>query len=109
MLILLSTFRISTASFSARSFSTSLISPKTVMVLDVYSNTITVFGEIKEVLKERAEKLAVEILKVDRRINIFFKEISLQAMQLKIAGDILDFQMHSNVFEFDRSHAMFKT
>lgn len=30
-------------------------------------------------------------------------------MQIKVAGDILDFEMHSNVFEFDKSHAMFKT
>jgi hypothetical protein len=29
-------------------------------------------------------------------------------MQMKVAGDILDFQMHSNVFDFDRSHPMFK-
>jgi hypothetical protein len=86
-----------------------LLSEKSVMKQDVYSNTIGVFNEFKEVLKKRAEHLAGEILKIDRRINIFFKEISLQSMQLKIAGDILDFQMHSNVFEFDRSHPMFKT
>ena len=42
-------------------------------------------------------------------VNIFEKEISLQSFQMKIAGDLLDFEMHSNVFEFDRSHPMFKT
>jgi hypothetical protein len=86
-----------------------LLTKKSVMKQDVYSNTIAVFNQLKEILKERAEELSDEILKVDKRINIFFKDISLQSMQLKIAGDILDFQMHSNVFEFDRSHPMFKT
>lgn len=86
-----------------------LLSKKSVMKQDVYSNTISVFNQLKEILKERAEDLSDEILKVDKRINIFFKDISLQAMQLKVAGDILDFQMHSNVFEFDRSNPMFKT
>lgn len=87
----------------------SLLSKKSVMKQDVYSNTIAVFNQLKDILKERADDLSDEILKVDKRINIFFKDISLQAMQLKIAGDILDFQMHSNVFEFDRSHPMFRT
>jgi hypothetical protein len=86
-----------------------LLAEKSVMKQDVYSNTITVFNLFKDILKERAENLSDEILKVDKRVNIFFKDISLQSMQLKIAGDILDFQMHSNVFEFDRTHPMFKT
>lgn len=86
-----------------------LLSEKSVMKQDVYSNTIAVFNELKDILKEKADDLSEEILKVDKRINIYSKDISLQSMQLKVAGDILDFQMHSNVFEFDRSHPMFKT
>ncbi len=86
-----------------------LLSEKSVMKQDVYSNTIAVFNQIKEISKARAEELSEEILKVDKRINIFYKDISLQSMQLKVAGDLLDFQMHSNVFEFDKSHPMYKT
>jgi hypothetical protein len=86
-----------------------LLSKKSVMKQDVYSNTISVFNELKDTLKERAEDLSSEITKVDKRINIFYKDISLQSMQLKVAGDLLDFQMHSNVFEFDRSNPMYKT
>ena len=86
-----------------------LLSVKSVMKQDVYSNTIAVFNELKDILKDKAEELSSEILKVDKRINIFFKDISLQSLQLKVAGDVLDFQMHSNVFEFDKSHPMFKT
>ena len=86
-----------------------LLSEKSVMKQDVYSNTIAVFNDLKEILKEKAEDLSDEILKVDKRINIYSKDISLQSIQLKVAGDILDFQMHSNVFEFERSHPMFKT
>jgi hypothetical protein len=86
-----------------------LLSEKSVMKQDVYTNTIAVFNELKEILKEKAEELSDQVLKVDKRVNIYAKEISLQSSQLKIAGDILDFQMHSNVFEFDHSHPMFKT
>lgn len=86
-----------------------LLTEKAVMKQDVYSHTIDVFSELRSVIKDTAEGLSHEISKVDKRINIFLKEISLQALQLKIAGDILDFEMHSNVFEFERSHPMFKT
>ncbi len=86
-----------------------LLSEKSVMKQDVYSNTIAVFGLLKEILKERADHLSSSINKVDKRVNIFYKDSSLQSMQLKVAGDMLEFLMHSNVFEFDRSHPMFKS
>ncbi len=86
-----------------------LLSEKSVMKQDVYTNTIAVFNELKDLLKEKADELSQEITKIDKRVNIFYKEVSLQSMQLKVAGDLLDFQMHSNVFEFERSHPMFKT
>ena len=86
-----------------------LLSEKSVMKQDVYSNTIAVFNLLKETLKKKAESLSNSISKVDKRVNIFYKDTSLQSMQLKVAGDLLDFQMHSNVFEFDRSHPMFKS
>lgn len=86
-----------------------LLSEKSVMKQDVYSNTIAVFNQLKDILKERAETLSDKISKVDRRVNISFKDLSLQAMQIKVAGDMLDFQMHSNVFEFEATHPMHKT
>jgi hypothetical protein len=85
-----------------------LLSQKSVMKQDVYSNTIAVFNQLKDILKERADEFSDKILKIDKRVNIFYKDISLQAMQLKVAGDILDFQMHSNVFEFESTHPMHK-
>lgn len=86
-----------------------LLSEKSVMKQDVYTNTIAVFNDLRDILKERAASLSEEISKVDKRINIFFKDVGLQSSQLKVAGDILDFEMHSNVFEFDPSHPMFKS
>ncbi len=86
-----------------------LLAEKSVMKQDVYSNTIAVFNELKEILKQRAEELSNQISEVDKRVHIYYKDVGLQDMYLKVAGDILDFQMHSNVFEFDRSHPMYKT
>lgn len=86
-----------------------LLSEKSVMKQDVYTNTIAVFNQLKDILKDRSETLSDAIAKVDRRVNISFKDLSLQSMQIKVAGDMLDFHMHSNVFEFEQSHPMHKT
>lgn len=86
-----------------------LLAEKSVMKQDVFTNTIEVFTLLKEVAKERMDELSVEASKIDRRISVNYKDVSPQSMQVKVAGDILDFHMHSNVFEFDHSHPMFKT
>lgn len=86
-----------------------LLSEKSVMKQDVYSNTISVFNRLKDFAKIRAEELSDAITKKDDRINIFYKDVSLTSMQFKVAGDMLDFQMHSNVFDFEKSNPLFKT
>jgi hypothetical protein len=86
-----------------------LLSEKSVMKQDVFSNTISVFNMLKDVLKERSNDLSEAVSNIDKRITVNYKETSPQSVQMKVAGDMLDFYMHSNVFEFDRSHPMFKS
>ena len=64
---------------------------------------------IKEVVKEIAEDLQKEAGSIDKRISIDYRFPSDHEIELKVAGDMLVFYMHSNVFEFDKSHPMFKT
>lgn len=86
-----------------------LLGQKSVMKQDVFSNIIKTFTLLKEVLNDTSEEIRTETVKIDPRISVKYSDIGPQAAQLKVAGDILDFYMHSNVFEFDRSHPMFKT
>jgi hypothetical protein len=86
-----------------------LLKEKSIMKQDVFRNTITVFDMMRQVCKEITTDLKSEIDKVDKRIGISFFDINQHAMQLKVAGDMLEFYMHTNVFEFDRSHPMYKT
>lgn len=86
-----------------------LLKEKSVMKQDVFRNTIQLFAMIREVCKEVVNELKSEVEKVDKRVNLNFTEVNQHALQLKVAGDLLEFYMHTNVFEFDRSHPMFKT
>ncbi len=86
-----------------------LLSIKSVMKQDVFSNTIAVFNDFKEILKQKADQLSTEISDIDKRVTINYKDVTPQSAQLKVAGDVLDFYMHTNVFEFERSHPMFKS
>ena len=85
-----------------------LLSEKSVMKQDVFSNTIVVFNELKEIIKHKADELTSAIKEIDKRVTINYKDVTPQSVQFKVAGDMLDFYMHTNVFEFDRSHPMFK-
>lgn len=86
-----------------------LLAQKSVMKQDVFANTIKAFSLVKEVLNESSEDIKTETVKIDTRISVKYSDIGPQSAQLKVAGDVLDFYMHTNVFEFDRSHPMFKT
>lgn len=86
-----------------------MLREKSVMKQDVYRNTQKATDLLKEVVKEVAEDLKGEVSKIDKRIGIDFRFPSDHEIEMKVAGDMLVFYMHSNVFEFDKSHAMFKT
>jgi len=86
-----------------------LLTEKSVMKQNVFANTISIFNLFKDCLKAKADELGNTISKIDKRVHINYKEVNLQDAQLKVAGDLLEFNMHSNVFEFERSHPMFKT
>lgn len=86
-----------------------LLKEKSVMKQDVYRNTIQTFNMMRDVCKEVSYDLKGEIESIDKRVTLNFIDVNQQAMQLKVAGDMLEFYMHTNVFEFDRSHPMYKT
>lgn len=79
------------------------------MKQDVYRNTQETFNVLKEVVKAVADDLKAEASKIDKRIGVDYRFPSDHEIELKVAGDMLVFYMHSNVFEFDSSHSMFKT
>ena len=70
----------------------------------VYDQSLEVFNELKEVLSEISNDLN-DILaesEANRRIRLEYRDRG------KFADDVLVFSMHTDIFQFDRDHAIWK-
>jgi hypothetical protein len=82
---------------------------KSVLKQKVYDNTLESFCTIKDILKNLSRDVNVNLVGVDTRIRLEYTDRSNFDAQIKVAGDILLFSMHSNIFQFDREHPAWKT
>lgn len=86
-----------------------LLKEKSVMKQDVFKNTIASFDLLRKAINETADNLKSETEAIDKRIGINVTEANNYVTQLKVASDMLEFFMHTNVFQFEKTHMMFKT
>lgn len=70
----------------------------------VFRKTIDVFSDFKKEAKELVNGLKTEMCKVDNEILLEYTEKSDFEFHIKFGGDILVFFMHTNVFDFPKSH-----
>jgi hypothetical protein len=82
---------------------------KSLLKQKVYDNTLEWFGIIKDILKNLSKDVNASLGSIDGRIKMEYTDRSNFDAQLKVAGDILLFSMHSNIFQFDREHPAWKT
>ena len=86
-----------------------LIKDKGVLKQDVFSNIILNFKVLKNVLKEIGDDLSDRMSNLDDRVIIEYKDSGEFEAQLRVAGDLLIFQMHSNVFKFNLENSLWKS
>lgn len=75
----------------------------------IYRNTLSAFKSIKITAENLVHDLNKESEKFDENVLISFIEKGDFEFQLTIGGDIVFFQMHSNVHDFDQSHMIHKS
>jgi len=76
----------------------------------VYENTKQTFLIVKKVLKQLEENYSSKIKnEVPEVVLPVYKDRGPFEAEFKIAGDLLIFSMHSNVFEFDDKHPVWNT
>lgn len=71
---------------------------------DIYRLNLSMFEQFKSALREIASKLHEEIQQHDKRVLIEYSENSPFSIQIRTGGDVLVFEMHTNVFLFDAQH-----
>lgn len=81
-----------------------VLKEKACLKQSVFRKTIDVFSEFKIEAQKLAEELKNEMCKVDDQVVLEFTEKGDYEFHIKFGGDILVFYMHTNVFEFPKSH-----
>jgi hypothetical protein len=82
---------------------------KSILKQKVFDNTLESFCVVKDVLKNLSKEVNASLIGMDSRIRLEYTDRSNFDAQIKVAGDILLFSMHSNIFQFDREHPAWKT
>ena len=83
----------------------SFVLSKASLKQDVYANTLSVFGELKSVLQEVVNDMKSNC-QGDKRVEFHYRDRGDFQAELRIAGDVLIFHMHTNVFQFDKSNSV---
>ena len=84
------------------------LSNKASLNQQVFDNTFSVFGNLKEVLHEMSSEIDDTLEEACKDARIESRDRGKFEAQLQIADDILIFSMHSNVFEFNREHIIWQ-
>ena len=85
------------------------LNEKSIIKQTVHDNTLEVLSDAKEILQELTTEFNNKLENTDSRVHLEYTDNGNYGAQLKIAGDLLIFAMHSNVFQFDRNHGVWKT
>jgi hypothetical protein len=85
------------------------LNDKSLLKQKVFDNTLESFFMVKEVLRNLSKEINTSLFGADSRIRLEYTDRSNFDAQIKVAGDILLFSMHSNIFQFDREHPAWKT
>lgn len=85
---------------------------KSTMKAQVFDQCLAVFNEFKEVLSEISNDLN-DILETTpgvnpRRVRLEYRDRGKFEAELKFADDVLIFSMHTDAFQFDRSHPVWR-
>ncbi len=85
-----------------------MLTSKGILKQKVYTNTYNTFSKFKTVIKEIVKEYQESEIRLKKPIPFEYKNRGEFEVELKFAGDLLIFMMHTNVFEFPREHEVSK-
>lgn len=82
---------------------------KSTLKQKVFDNTFATFNDLKETLLEMASEMDDQLDGLlDRRVRLEYRDRGKFEAQIQVANDLLIFQMHTDVFEFDANHVIWQ-
>ncbi|MDR2009493.1 MAG: hypothetical protein LBQ22_03320 [Bacteroidales bacterium] len=81
---------------------------KSLLKQTVYDQTRSTFKLLKKVLQETVDEFNTALKNDDERILLEYRDRGVFEAEIKVAGDLIIFNMHSNIFEFPRNHEIWK-
>lgn len=86
-----------------------LLNVKSVIKSQIFDQCLEVFGVLKDVLSEMSNDLN-DMLENHgaRRVRLEYRDRGKFEAELKFADDVLIFSLHTDIFEFDRDHPVWK-
>ncbi|MDY5969358.1 MAG: hypothetical protein SPJ13_05045 [Bacteroidales bacterium] len=87
----------------------SLVFDKSELKRQVYDVTRETFGLFRDATRQITELFKERALQEGRDIKFEFADRGDFEFEMKFAGDVLIFMMHSDVFEFSRNHEVMKS
>jgi len=75
----------------------------------VYNSTYGVFQELKKVAEEIVLETKTALNKKNKNIKVEYMDKGEFEAEIRMAGDLLFITMHTNVFEFPRTHDVMNT
>lgn len=94
---------------NARQLIIKILKEKAVLKQEIFSKTKDVFKLLKECLIEINKDLVTQVNTDGTKLYFNYQEKGDFEAIIAFAGDTLIFHMHTNVFNFDRSHGIWKT
>ncbi len=86
-----------------------LLTEKSSIKQEVFRKSKDYFSMMKAVVENVTTCVADEVSKVDDALKLEFKDNSPNECELYFSGDVLLFNMHTNVFTFDKTHRIWHT
>ena len=82
---------------------------KSTLKQKVFDNTFATFNDLKETLLEMASEMDNQLDGLlDRRVRLEYRDRGKFEAQIQVANDLLIFQMHTDVFEFEPNHVIWQ-
>lgn len=82
---------------------------KSSMKQDVYEKTLQAFNLMKSIAFDIVRDIKADPSHIDKRVVVEYRERGEFEFEIRISGDLLIFAMHTNIFEFDKSHLIWRS